>query len=341
VLIDEVLDRLFANGRTPTPGDLAAAARALAPDKDGHADPKAVAVFLNSDHRDPDVQIGGWSGWVEEMAPDEDCRPVDLVALAHAVAGAIDPTVTMPPAGRRVLATLPGITHVGAVEIEPELDLPLWSFLAQFAPNWMLPGAGDLIEGDVVALSTNPQFVQALLAGANTQATAELRWRNISMTSGWSPLRKFWQRTGGAMDINPIRSWPDAEPLGGPGLTAPEAGAEAVVAFKTPLFRRYPATLVYLYKAQPDWVPPADGEALTTDRVDHTFTGTIGDDITFFGFPVAPDALSTYWVVLEEPPAGFRFYQASQFAEAPGVSAAEFAFNRFAVPVRVLIGPLL
>lgn len=340
-LVERVLERLFGNGRTPTPGDLAAAARALAPARDGHPDREAVEVFLDSDHRNPDVRIGGWAGWVEELAPAEECRPLDLVGLAGAVSAAVDPTVAMPPAGRRVLATLPGVTHFGVLEIEPELDLPLWSFLAESAPDWMLPGAGDLVEGDVVALSTNPPFVQALLAGANTQTTGELRWRNIAMTSGWSPLRKFWQRTGGAFDINPIRGWPDADPLGGPGLTAPAAGAEAVVAFKTPLFRRYPATVVYLYKAKAGWTPPADNEALTVGRVDHTFTGTIGDDITFFGFPVPPETLSAYWVVLEEPPAGFRFYQDSQFPEAPGASAAQFAFNRFALPVRVLIGPLL
>ena len=201
--------------------------------------------------------------------------------------------------------------------------------------------AGDLTEGDVVALSTNPPFVQALLAGANVQAAGELRWRNLAVTSGWSPLRKFWQRSDGQFDINPIRDWPDTDALGGAGPTAAGAGAEAVVAFRTPLFRRYPATVVYLYKAKPGWVPPAEGEALTVDRVDHTFTGTIGEDLTFFGFPLAPQELATHWVVLEEPPAGFRFYQASQFAEAAGVSAAQFALNRFAVPVRVLIGPLL
>jgi hypothetical protein len=38
----------------------------------------------------------------------------------------------------------------------------------------------------------------------------------------------------------------------------------------------------------------------------------IGDDITFFGFPVPPEALKDHWVVLEEPPAGYRFYAAPQ-----------------------------
>jgi hypothetical protein len=341
-LVDKVLDRMFANGRRPSTGEIAAALHALAPGKDGHADPKSVERFLDSDeHPDPALQITGWPDWLEETASGEPCEPINLVGLAQAVAAAIDPSVAVPPAAQRVLATLPGITHIGPVEIEPELDLPLWSFLSRSAADWMLPGAGDLTDGDVVALATNPPFVQALLAGANTQTTAELRWRNLPMVTRWSPLRKFWQRTGAELDINPIKEWPDAKALGDPALAYLGVGAEAVVAFKTPLFRRYPATVVYLYEAAAHWVPPAENEVLDAPRrKDYTFTGTIGDDITFFGFPVAPADLAMHWVVLEEPPAGFRFYHDNNLG-LPDVTSADYAHNRFAVPVRVLIGPLL
>jgi len=120
--------------------------------------------------------------------------------------------------------------------------------------------------------------------------------------------------------------------------------AEAVVAFRTSLFRRYPATVVYLYPAKPGWEPPKPSDDLGSDCVPPTFTGTIGTDITFFGFPLPPDALKTHWVVLEEPPAGYRFYQKKAVDPAPDVgidSSSNFAYQRFAVPVRVLIGPLL
>ncbi len=343
-LVDRIIDRLFANGRRPTAGELSAALAALAPGKDGRADPDAVDRFLrNQDHPDPDDLVDNWGSWVRERVPLEPCDPVDLMGLASAVAGAIDPTVPLPPAAVRVLATLPGITGIGPVDIEPELDLPLWSFLSTSAPDWMLPGAGDLTEGDVVALSTNPPFVQALLTGANTQTTGELRWRNLPLRSRWSPLRKFWQRDGGQLDINPVKAWPPTAPLGDGSLAAAGGAAEAVVAFKTPLFRRYPATVVYLYETLAgDFTPPPVNASLDAPRrVDHVFTGTIGDDITFFGFPIAPGDLTHYWVVLEEPPAGYRFYQASPVPEPAGIRSAQYAFNRFAVPVRVLIGPLL
>jgi hypothetical protein len=276
------------------------------------------------------------------------CKPVDLVGLATVVAAAIDPTVARPPAVRRVLSTLPGITHIGPVEIEPELDLPLWSFLSSRAPDWMLPGAGDLVDGDVVGLSTNPVFVESLLVGANHQATAELRWRNIPLVTRWSPLRKFWERKANDVDILPIKSWPAIAPLGTAALVPPFRSAEAVVAFRTTLFRRYPATVVYLYPAARHWSPPDSEDDLNLDRVMPTFTGTIGADITFFGFAVLPSALETHWVVLEEHPAGHRVYHKAVSPAPPAPpariaigSSSNFAYQRFAVPVRVLIGPLL
>jgi len=141
--------------------------------------------------------------------------------------------------------------------------------------------------------------------------------------------------------------------LGSKALAFGGRGAEAVVAFRTTLFRRYPATVVYLYSAIDDFTPPASNQVLDLapdptqfGRKDPTFTGTIGPDITFFGFPVPPEALANHWVVLEEPPAGYRFYEKFQRTDEaptalPGDSAEVFAYNRFATPVRVLIGQLL
>jgi hypothetical protein len=211
----------------------------------------------------------------------------------------------------------------------------------------MLPGAGDLVDGDVVGLSTNPVFVESLLVGANSQTSAELRWRNVPLVTRWSPLRKFWQRKANEFDILPIKNWPGAEPAGSVALVPAGRAAEAVVVFRTSLFRRYPATVVYMYPAAADWTAPAETNDLTDKRVLPTFTGTIGKDITFFGFPLAPSALATHWVVLEEPPAGHRFYQQPVSPPPPPAPAdaantsSNFAYIRFAVPVRVLIGPLL
>lgn len=336
---------LEALGENPSPGRLAAVLRALDPGKDGRPDRDAVQRVLHQD-RYPEVNRSmlEWPGWITDYARPAPCRPVDLDRLSKVVAAAIDPTVDRPPAVERVLSTLPGIKHIGPVEIEPELDLPLWSFLSSRAPDWMLPGVGDLIDGDVVALSTNPVFVEALLLGANHQATGELRWRNLPMVTRWSPLRKFWQRKSKEVDILPIKGWPSADPLGSAGMVPAGRTSEAVVAFRTSLFRRYPATAVYLFPAAGDWKAPKPEDDLEVGRVLPTFTGTIGPDVTFFGFPIRPEDLATHWVVLEEPPAGHRFFHRTQVGADPSCPAdrsSNVAFQRFAVPVRVLIGPLL
>jgi hypothetical protein len=338
-----------ALGDNPGAAKLAAALRSLAPDESGRSNREAVDRFLATrEFRNGDRSPLEWPGWMNEHGYREPCKPVDLTRLSTVVTAAIDPTVARPPAVERVLSTLPGITHIGPVEIEPELDLPLWSFLSDRAPDWMLPGAGDLVDGDVVGLSTNPVFVESLLVGANSQTTAELRWRNVPLVTRCSPLRKFWQRKANDFDIVSIKTWPGAEPLGSVALAFQGRTAEAVVAFRTSLFRRYPATVVYMYPAATaDWTPPNATNDLTDKRVLPTFTGTIGADITFFGFPLSPSALGTHWVVLEEPPAGHRFYQKP--VSPPPVPAApnlastssNFAYVRFALPVRVLIGPLL
>jgi hypothetical protein len=341
-LADAVLQRL---GSHPGPGAVAAALRALAAGPGGKPDLEAVKRFLATrTFPEPDPSVLEWDGWMNEHAAHEPCRTLDLDAFAGIVSKAIDPTVARPPAVERVLATLPGIEHIGPVEIEPELDLPLWSFVSERAPDWMLPGAGDLLDGDVVALGTNPVFVESYLVGANHQASAELRWRNVPLVTRWSPLRKFWQRKSSVLDIVPIRQWKAADPLGSAALLPPDhPGDEAVVAFRTTLFRRYPSTVVYLYQQENDWTAPAPHLALDLNkRVDPSFTGTIGRDLTFFGFPVKPQELLDYWVVLEEPPAGYRFYHAPD-PLLPGseVHSADYAHRRFAIPVRVMIGRLL
>lgn len=336
---------LNALGSNPSPGRIAAALRALAPDDTGRPNRDAIESFLRGrDVPEPDRTMLEWQGWMNEHGRREPCRPIDLGRLSGIVAAAIDPTVARPPVVERVLSTLPGITHIGPVEIEPELDLPLWSFLSDHSPDWMLPGAGDLTDGDVAGLSTNPAFVESLLVGANHQTTAELRWRNLPLVTRWSPLRKFWQRTGNEFDILPIKTWPEASALGSQDLVPNGRDAEAVVVFRTSLFRRYPATVVYLYPAAPGWAKPDPTMSLEGAKISPTFTGTIGKDITFFGFPVAPSGLATHWVVLEEPPAGYRFYQEAKtapHASDAATSASNFAYQRFALPVRVLIGPLL
>jgi hypothetical protein len=283
------------------------------------------------------------------------CRDIDPAALGRLVAAAVDPTASRPLVVDRVLSTLPAIKDLRPPALEPELDLPLWSFLKDNAPDWLLPGVGRLPMHSVVALATNPPFVQALLLGANDQTGAEMRWRRHPLKAKASPLRKFWQRAGDQFDINPIKGWKAGDPLGGPSITYPGAGEQAVVVFRTPLFKRYPHTAVYMYPAGvPAW-DESNLPSLDPGQCAHPiFTGTIGDDVVFFGFGLPATAFADHWIVLEEPPAGYRFYNAEPAGDGVGDDpsalwphrdsaehAGLYAYDSFALPVRVMIGKLL
>ncbi len=325
---------------------------------------------------DQDDDLQGLLGLVAPDHADDGCRPVDMTALAAAVVDAVDPTVGRPLVVDRVVGTLGGLAEpvLAPPDFSPELDLPLWKFLDERARDWLLPGIGELPSDSVVAVASNAVFVDAFLLGANAQALGELRWRDIPVTTGWTPLRRFWSRIGAegapATDIRPVGglpplpAWPESSPLGAAehAAVALPAGAtrdELVVVFRTELFRRYPTTVVYLVPAdrvagQVSWVGVPDVDTPGT-RVDPVLTGTVGADVTFFGFPVPPSAAGDQWVVLEEPPPGVRFrtkppfdaatepakYHAWQAKLEATDDSAAYAAAGFSQPVRVFLGKLL
>ena len=58
--------------------------------------------------------------------------------------------------------------------------------------EWLLPGAHTPRDGEGRPGPSNPAFVDALLLGMNTQTLGEPRWRGLSVASGGTPLRRFW-----------------------------------------------------------------------------------------------------------------------------------------------------
>ncbi len=278
--------------------------------------------------------------------------PVALEAVSNSIAQAIDPTVARPFVVDRVLSTIEGLDEqqpLAPPELCPDLDLPAWQFLRDQAPDWLLPGAGELVDHSVVAVETNPAFVDAYLVGLNTQTVGELRFRNLPIVTGCTPLRQFWARTNPATDsydddIVGIATWPPTSALGDVShQTAAAASADLVVVFRTPLFRRFPRTLVYLTPAplvagQPDWAaaPQLDQRLLPS------FQGILTPEMTFFGFDLDPADGNRHWVVLEEPPHGCRFFNtgpttARAALMAGATDGAAFASAAFADPIRVMI----
>ena len=279
---------------------------------------------------------------------DPSLQTIDVDALSAGVSAAFDPSGTDAPSAMRVLATISGGIDPEQPLAPPEpcvgLDRPASEDLAAALPEWLLPGIGQLPEDCVIGLESNGTFIDAYLAGLNTQLLSELRWRNIPVTTGCTPIRRFWERNDTssgerADDIVGLASWPTDSALGDASHRAPGAtGRELVIAVRGQLLLRYPTTLVYLQSAAPAGAVAPDFDHDPDDaaaRVLPAFHGRIGADVTFYGFPSVDEmALAANWLVFEEPPAGYRFRNDIPTSAATG---HDWAVAMLAQPVRVLI----
>jgi hypothetical protein len=274
------------------------------------------------------------------IEPPSRARPIDLDALSTGLQAALDPRGAAAPALVRVRERLVGIELITAVPVRYPLgiDFPTWSLLKQYEQEWLLPGGDTLANNSITALKTNPTFIDAFLAGINSQFLAETRWRGMHVDRLCTPLKMFWGQidyTDGTRkpDIQPFDAWTDPQLLGSlehQAIAPFESGApdaeRLVVIFRTPLFRRYPRTVVYLLKgpttiadsaltAPPQLTRPAG----MSDADWHAqriyfgpqFTGSLNPDLVFFMFDVPPEKLADYWLVLDEPPAELRFISAT------------------------------
>lgn len=278
-------------------------------------------------------------------AADPAVAEVQVDGVADAVAAAFDPTGPRAPAVLRVLETIEGLDPDQPLA-PPErcvgLGRALWADVERAFEEWLLPGVGLVPEDAVISLETNPVFTDAFLCGVNTQLLAELRWRNIPVATGCTPLRRFWDRVDPAAasrvdDIVGIHAWPGDSPLG--DLSHRPAGAsgrDLVVAVRGRLFLRYPATIVYLQSAVHGSAADFDQDpAAGAGRILPGFQGRLGSDIAFFGFSgFAASAMAKHWLVFEEAPSGYRFANDSGTVASTG---HEWAAAALAMPVRVLI----
>ena len=200
----------------------------------------------------------------------DDLRPVRIDDLANAVGQLVNPNLKRPLALVRVHSTIGGldISSLAPPEAPIGLDYPTWTLVNRHEPEWLLPGAGSIPPHSVAAMQTNPTFIDAFMVGINTQFLAEMRWRNLPAPRVSTPLRMFWgyvnhETAQREADIRPIADWP-SRPVGNwqaddvgdlshqaikPGDT--DGKTDLVFAFRTPLFRRYPSTLVYLVRPLP------------------------------------------------------------------------------------------
>ncbi len=185
----------------------------------------------------------------------------------------------------------------------PRLPFPLSRKLEVLAPDVFLPGVGVLPDDFIMAVQTNPRFVEALMVGANHEMGREMLWQGLPTDQRGTPFQHFWQRLDGKTDIECIHQW-HAVPLG----TQPGNTPMLVLLIRGQLLVRVPNLNIYAYpivdkERRPGGTnPPDDGtsEMDPAKVVSTVLRGHLGRDITYVGFPIAPGDIGKYFFVVEE-----------------------------------------
>ena len=288
--------------------------------RDFALDPRHVRAALGTER----VDRGSLRKLIRELRPlpiRQRCRPVELAALDDALRRAVDPRSERALARQRVLGTITGLGNepLAPTEFCPDFDLPGWRFLRDHARDWLLPGAGRISDHRVVALETNAAFSDAFLVGFNTQALGELRWRNIPIRAGCTPLRRFWERVNAqtntiAQDIKGIAEWATG-PAGRarrsgsrPGRLAGHGPGPALPHPALPTLSGHagipvpdepnPTALSWPRPVNLQGAPSASSRP-SRARSSRTSRSSVS--------PVAPRVLNNHWVVVEEVQRGYRF----------------------------------
>ncbi len=196
----------------------------------------------------------------------------------------------------------------------PRLVFPLSRKLEVFAPEVFLPGVGLLPNDFIMAVKTNPRFVEALMLGANHEMGRELLWQGFPTDQRGTPFQHFWQRLDGAKDITPIHQWA-AAPLGAqPGSTE-----MLVLLIRGQLLERFPTLSVFAYpidaqenrpggSSPPVSAGQPDPKEMDPNRmVLPVMKGHLGKDITYIGFNIAPAQIDKFFFILQEQMTEPRF----------------------------------
>lgn len=289
-----------------------------------------------------------------EPAPAPTPADYSIDAVASEVSTALDPTVNIP---NRVLdrvrvdgeplpatpSTLDGSSAdpLRPLRFEPSFPQPMAEPLRELAPELVFP-AEDAVPPDGLALMAgNAELIAAYLAGLNDEFGRELLWRGFPTGGRATWFRRFFDTRGANPaadgDIADIAGWGTAE------LTDVVTGAAdpdtVTLLVRGELVRRFPNVVVRAVRAVVTGDPPRReplGEAMVP-----SFTGTLGDDITLFGFPLTAEELRGgpddpgWFLCFAEPPTESRFTAAGDTTWTQ--PAATTAAALLALPYRVAI----
>jgi len=203
--------------------------------------------------------------------------PTTLARLTRA-GGPIARTGTATAHTALAPAAPPPAAAPAPVRFSPVFDDPAYAYLAAVAPEWLLPGSGDIPQDAVVVMQTNPAFTESFLVGLNHALARELAWRRFPLDPTATMFRRFWAAAPGAPGtaVAPVSQWDADSALGDHS----PAADQLVLVIRGALLRRFPAAAVYLSGAHRDGserhLPPS-------------LAATLAAGTAIFGFPITPD----------------------------------------------------
>ncbi len=231
----------------------------------------------------------------------------------------LNPTTTVPNRVLSMLTISDSLRHrlreiLNPIMPAPDLPAPTYRYLTDYDKTRFLPGIDQIPNNTMTLLETNPRFIEAFLIGLNHEMNRELLWRDYPTDQRGTPFRHFWGWADGKADIDPIHTWNRTAALGSQTRGAGQGG-QLVLLVRGEVLFRYPNSIVYAWRAEPDPTRPGKMR-LKKDPVPEldlkrpVFAGQFSPDYTLAGFDLTDREVvedSGWYFVLEEQPTEPRF----------------------------------
>lgn len=232
----------------------------------------------------------------QSRARQETEPAVSLAPLANAVRSATEPEKAVTA---RVTARIDGADlaasglpdPLGPLLAPPSFAQPMAELLTELGSDHLLPGVQNIPPDTVTLLRANGPFIESFLAGANHELGRELLWREYPTDRRATAFRHFWDARGTVEpgqeppDVPPLRDWGRDRHLG-EIVRRPPGGDDAVVLLvRGEVVRRFPSLGLHARRALPPAVPGGP-RRLGEERLEPVFSGEIGTDVLFVGFPL-------------------------------------------------------
>lgn len=283
--------------------------------------------------------------------PEPEEKPkLNLGVVTQTLIVALNPLISIP--NRIVtLVSTPGVLYAVLEEwirpamAYPEFPQPMYEPLRDISVELLIPNINLIPQNTISLLETNQKFIESYMVGLNHEMGRELHWREYPTDQRGSYFRQFWdvseyvnfddtltekQLAEKLKDIKPIHTWKRSDDLGDHN-NREQGGdkSQLVLVVRGDLFKKYPNTVVYAWKA--DWTRKEGNGAIDHTKPRKLVTGDpktvtkfplygakVYPDIHFFGFDLtAPQARggsgqndtddAGWFFVLEERPGEPRF----------------------------------